>query len=127
MVGPGGRGKKTGVGGIGSDESGLEISAGFIIRLADHRADRRDDASARCSKAFHPGDRGVGDAGKRSPPSRMSGADDARRRVGEQHRRAIRRRNPDGKAWRSRHEGVSARTVSGGPRCSADTASAEWI
>ena len=45
---------------IGGDESAsIEFGADLVVRLADHRADRRDDARAGGAELLHRGDRSL--------------------------------------------------------------------
>ena len=66
----------------------------------------RADALAPGALAFHLGDRGLDDAGDGPAPAGVRGGDNARLRVGEQHRRAVCSQHCDGETGRARDDGV---------------------
>ena len=97
-------------------EAGDEIGTDFIVVLTDHRPERRTDAAARGAEPLHGGDGRFDHARQRAAPAGMRGADDARVRIGEQHRPAIGGADPDRKPGHAGHDGVGARSGLGGPR-----------
>jgi len=83
--------------------------------LRDARADRGEDPAARGTKALHRVQRGFQDAAKRAFPARMRGADDTRLAVGEQHRRAVGRKNSQCETGLARCHSVALRPFADRP------------
>src|SRR5436853_16221 len=76
-------------------KAGNEVITNLVILLPDHRPERRDNALAFGAKRFHCAHGGFKDASQCAAPPCMRGADHACIAVGEQHRSAVRRRDPN--------------------------------
>lgn len=82
----------------------------LVARLSDRRTDRRRYSPAIGSQFFHSGDDRIGDAGERSAPTCMRGADDARAPVGQKDRRTIGSKNAEKNAGAVGNDRVGFRT-----------------
>src|SRR5262249_56831920 len=75
MVGPRRRPEEPRIGGVVGLEAGDEFRPDLVVRLANHRPERCDDAVAAGTAPFHGRDRRLEHPGRGAAPARMGGAD----------------------------------------------------
>ena len=115
MIRPRRGAEETAVRAIIGVEAGDEFRPNFVVRLADHWAERDDDSGAVGATPLHCGDGRFEHAGEGTAPTGMGRADDPGGLVRKQDRAAVGSGDANGKPRRPGHDRVGARPLTRRP------------